>query len=155
MLSLTPSPLNLRRPLHLKLPLHAPPHANRPATANGYPGKDVLLNGPPPPPFHCAKEDSVALPPVLQRELMPRHVAIIMDGNRRWARTRGLPIGLGYEAGFRSLRRIVDLCCKWGIRVLTVFAFSTHNWFRPKVNYALTLFLKIDTCFSSIVIEII
>ncbi|KAL8517274.1 hypothetical protein ACS0TY_015492 [Phlomoides rotata] len=145
-LSFTPSPLKLRRPLDHKLPLHAPPRlfssANRAATTNGYPGKDVLLNGAPPPPAHYAKEDSAALPAGLQRELMPRHVAIIMDGNRRWARTRALPIGLGYEAGFRALRRTVDLCCKWGIRVLTVFAFSTDNWFRPKVetDFLLRLF---------------
>ncbi|OMO97565.1 Di-trans-poly-cis-decaprenylcistransferase-like protein [Corchorus olitorius] len=65
---------------------------------------------------------------------MPRHVAVIMDGNRRWARLRDLPVGSGYEAGVRSLRKIVELCCQWGVKVLTVFAFSTENWFRPKVE---------------------
>ncbi|KAI3474202.1 hypothetical protein Pfo_028990 [Paulownia fortunei] len=57
-----------------------------------------------------------------------------MDGNRRWARMRGLPVGSGYEAGVRALRSVVELCCKLGIRVLTVFAFSSDNWFRPKVE---------------------
>lgn len=73
------------------------------------------------------------LPPGLQRELMPRHVAVIMDGNVRWARRRGLPATSGHEAGVQSLRELIELCVKWGIRVLTVFAFSSENWFRPKV----------------------
>lgn len=64
---------------------------------------------------------------------MPEHVAVIMDGNRRWARMRGLPSGSGYEAGIGAFRVLVELCCKWGIRVLTVFAFSSDNWVRPKV----------------------
>ncbi|KAG5550521.1 hypothetical protein RHGRI_015478 [Rhododendron griersonianum] len=63
---------------------------------------------------------------------MPEHVAVIMDGNRRWARTRGLPAVAGYEAGLRALKGMVQLCCRWGIRVLTVFAFSSDNWLRPK-----------------------
>ncbi|KAJ0027891.1 hypothetical protein Pint_35182 [Pistacia integerrima] len=75
-----------------------------------------------------------SLPPGLRRECMPRHVAVIMDGNRRWARLRDLPVGSGYEAGVKSLKTLIELCCKWGIRVLTVFAFSTDNWFRPKVE---------------------
>ncbi|XP_062095235.1 cis-prenyltransferase 4, chloroplastic-like [Humulus lupulus] len=70
----------------------------------------------------------------LRRELLPKHLAVIMDGNRRWARLRDLPVDSGYEAGARSLRVLVDLCCKLGIQVLTVFAFSTDNWFRPKVE---------------------
>ncbi|KAL7265540.1 hypothetical protein ACSBR1_003340 [Camellia fascicularis] len=74
------------------------------------------------------------LPAGLRRDLMPDHVAVIMDGNRRWARMRGLPSGSGYEAGVRALRVLVKLCCRWGIRVLTVFAFSSDNWFRPKVE---------------------
>ncbi|XWS59954.1 hypothetical protein CRYUN_Cryun08bG0166600 [Craigia yunnanensis] len=57
-----------------------------------------------------------------------------MDGNRRWARLRDLPVGSGYEAGIQSLRKIVELCCKWGIKVLSVFAFSSDNWYRPKVE---------------------
>ncbi|KAM7270744.1 hypothetical protein ACFE04_029958 [Oxalis oulophora] len=70
----------------------------------------------------------------LRLELVPRHVAVIMDGNRRWARLRDLPLSNGYEAGVRSLRGMMELCCKFGIRVLTVFAFSTDNWFRPQVE---------------------
>uniref|UniRef100_A0A803LXC3 Alkyl transferase n=1 Tax=Chenopodium quinoa TaxID=63459 RepID=A0A803LXC3_CHEQI len=73
------------------------------------------------------------LPPGLRHEAMPRHVAVIMDGNVRWARQRGLPSGAGHEAGVRSLRRMVELCGKWGVKVLTVFAFSYDNWVRPQV----------------------
>ncbi|KAF9665600.1 hypothetical protein SADUNF_Sadunf16G0139900 [Salix dunnii] len=75
------------------------------------------------------------LPEGLRREMMPRHVAVIMDGNARWARQRGvLEASAGHEVGGRSLRELVELCCEWGIRVLTVFAFSYDNWTRPKVE---------------------
>jgi ditrans,polycis-polyprenyl diphosphate synthase len=73
------------------------------------------------------------LPEELQAELMPKHVAVIMDGNGRWAKMRGLPPSAGHVAGVKSLRRMVRLCYSWGIKVLTVFAFSTDNWIRPKV----------------------
>ncbi|XAR68823.1 Ditrans,polycis-polyprenyl diphosphate synthase ((2E,6E)-farnesyl diphosphate specific) [Bertholletia excelsa] len=75
------------------------------------------------------------LPVGLRRELSPEHVAVVMDGNRRWARMRGLPVGSGYEAGVRARRGLLELCCRWGSRVLTVFAFSSDNWFRPKVCF--------------------
>ncbi|KAJ4704449.1 Alkyl transferase [Melia azedarach] len=84
--------------------------------------------------INAALIENDSLPLGLRRESLPRHVALIMDGNRRWARLRGLPVGSGYEAGVKSLRTIVELCCKWGIRVLTIFAFSTDNWFRPEVE---------------------
>lgn len=84
--------------------------------------------------FNGRVEDQT-LPLGLQPETLPRHVALIMDGNRRWARMRDLPVGSGYEAGVRSLRNIVELCCKWGIQVLSVFAFSSENWVRPKVSF--------------------
>ncbi|KAK9289388.1 hypothetical protein L1049_007543 [Liquidambar formosana] len=88
--------------------------------------------------------EEAVLPDGLRRELMPKHVAVIMDGNRRWAKVRGLPVRAGYEAGLRSLRGLVELCCKWGIRVLTVFAFSCDNWSRPKVeiDFLMSLFEK-------------
>lgn len=80
-------------------------------------------------------EKAALLPPPLRKELMPNHVAVIMDGNRRWAKMKGLPIALGYEAGVRAFRNLIQLCCNWGISVLTVFAFSSDNWFRPKVKF--------------------
>ncbi|TXG58795.1 hypothetical protein EZV62_016624 [Acer yangbiense] len=96
-----------------------------------------------------APEENVPLPLGLRRESIPRHVAVIMDGNRRWARLRGLPVDSGYEAGVKSLRTIVELCCKWGIPVLTVFAFSSDNWFRPKVSY----FFPLKTSFKLILTD--
>ena len=61
----------------------------------------------------------------------PRHVAIIMDGNGRWARERGLPRIEGHKAGAESVRRIVSACADFGIEFLTLYAFSTENWKRP------------------------
>ncbi|MHB8075887.1 isoprenyl transferase [Desulfosporosinus fructosivorans] len=63
---------------------------------------------------------------------LPRHIAIIMDGNGRWALKRALPRSMGHRAGVEALRKIVKACSKLGIEVLTVYAFSTENWKRPK-----------------------
>lgn len=63
---------------------------------------------------------------------IPEHVAIIMDGNGRWARKRGLPRQAGHRAGAENLRRIINASVEFGIKVLTIYAFSTENWGRPK-----------------------
>jgi undecaprenyl diphosphate synthase len=63
---------------------------------------------------------------------LPRHIAIIMDGNGRWAKARGLPRVAGHEAGVETVRRTVRACAELGIKALTLFAFSTENWLRPK-----------------------
>ena len=63
---------------------------------------------------------------------IPNHVAIIMDGNGRWARQRGLPRVAGHRAGAENLRRIVNACDEFGIKILTIYAFSTENWDRPE-----------------------
>ncbi len=65
-------------------------------------------------------------------EKLPRHVAVIMDGNGRWAKKRGLPRTLGHRAGVEALREIVRMSSDVGIQILTVYAFSTENWKRPK-----------------------
>jgi undecaprenyl diphosphate synthase len=62
---------------------------------------------------------------------VPRHVAIIMDGNRRWAQGRGLPVALGHKAGAEAARRTVEAAAELGISWLTLFAFSSENWRRP------------------------
>ncbi len=62
---------------------------------------------------------------------IPTHVAIIMDGNGRWALSRGLPRLAGHRAGTENLRRIIEACVEFGIRYLTIYAFSTENWGRP------------------------
>lgn len=63
---------------------------------------------------------------------LPTHVAIIMDGNGRWAQARGLPRILGHQEGKKNVKRIVKYAANLGIRYLTLFAFSTENWKRPK-----------------------
>jgi len=62
---------------------------------------------------------------------VPAHVAIIMDGNGRWAKERGLPRVAGHRAGTENIRRILTACVDFGIKALTIFAFSTENWGRP------------------------
>ncbi len=64
-------------------------------------------------------------------ENLPAHIAIIMDGNGRWARARGLPRLAGHRAGTENLRRIIEACIEFGIKYLTIYAFSTENWGRP------------------------
>ena len=74
---------------------------------------------------------------------LPRHVAIIMDGNGRWAKQRGLPRIAGHNAGVSSLREIVKCCTTRGVEALTVYAFSTENWKRPlaEVSRLMELFM--------------
>ncbi|HAR63155.1 MAG: isoprenyl transferase [Candidatus Margulisiibacteriota bacterium] len=63
---------------------------------------------------------------------VPRHVALIMDGNGRWARKRGLPRSAGHKKGIDALRRTVELSAEFGVKVLSVYVFSTENWKRPE-----------------------
>jgi undecaprenyl diphosphate synthase len=65
-------------------------------------------------------------------ERVPQHVAIIMDGNGRWAQARGLPRSAGHRAGTENLRRVLRAAVEFGIKVLTLYAFSTENWGRPE-----------------------
>ena len=78
-----------------------------------------------------------------RRDGVPRHVAVIMDGNNRWARRRGLPGRAGHEAGERALRDLVEIAGRRGVEALTVFAFSSENWRRPpeEVNALMQLFV--------------
>ncbi|KAK6135957.1 hypothetical protein DH2020_030295 [Rehmannia glutinosa] len=78
------------------------------------------------------KTDQIELPEGLVPELMPKHVAIIMDGNRRWAEKRGLPVQLGHRAGGRVIKQLARNCRKHGVQVLTVFTFSTQKLGSPK-----------------------
>lgn len=65
-------------------------------------------------------------------ENVPQHVAIIMDGNGRWAKSRGLPRLAGHKAGTENIRPILEACVEYGVKVLTIYAFSTENWGRPE-----------------------
>lgn len=77
----------------------------------------------------------------LEPDRMPRHIAIIMDGNGRWARERGLPRVKGHKAGVRAIRKAVDTVLDLGIEAITIYAFSTENWGRPpyEVSVLMTL----------------
>ncbi len=76
---------------------------------------------------------------------LPRHVAIIMDGNGRWAKRRMLPRYMGHREGVKAVRRIVECCRKRGIEVLTLFAFSSENWRRPESEVGLLMELFVRT----------
>ena len=80
----------------------------------------------------------------LDRTRVPRHISCIMDGNGRWATSRGLSRGEGHKAGIVSLREIITACVRLGVDVLSAYAFSTENWSRPKaeVNLLMHLFAK-------------
>ena len=70
----------------------------------------------------------------IERQQMPRHIAIIMDGNGRWARERGLPRIRGHEQGAKAVREIVTECARLGLEVLTLYSFSQENWKRPQAE---------------------
>ena len=78
----------------------------------------------------------------MEQENLPKHIAIIMDGNRRWARNKGLPVSLGHKEGAKTLEKIVRYANKIGIKHITVYAFSTENWKRTteEVNALMNLF---------------
>lgn len=73
-----------------------------------------------------AQSTPVDLPPNV-----PKHIGIIMDGNGRWAKARGLPRTAGHHQGKENLRRILEACVEFGVEILTIYAFSTENWERP------------------------
>jgi undecaprenyl diphosphate synthase len=75
----------------------------------------------------------------------PRHVAIIMDGNGRWAQKRFMPRAVGHQAGVKAVRKIVEYCANHKIEVLTLFAFSSENWRRPAAEVALLMTLFMAT----------
>lgn len=75
-----------------------------------------------------SERTSHGLPP----DKVPQHIAVIMDGNGRWARKRGLPRLAGHRAGTENLRDVITACVEFGVKVLTIYAFSTENWGRPK-----------------------
>ena len=85
------------------------------------------------------------LPADLDAERMPSHVAVIMDGNGRWAKRRGLPRIMGHRKGVDTLKKLLRCCRDWGIGALTAYAFSTENWGRPtrEVDFLMTLFERV------------
>ena len=88
---------------------------------------------------------SKELPRDLDQSRLPRHVAVIMDGNGRWAKRRGLPRIIGHRQGVDALKNLLRCCNDWGIEALTAYAFSTENWGRPEeeVDFLMTLFERV------------
>jgi undecaprenyl diphosphate synthase len=82
------------------------------------------------------------LPADLDPHRLPQHVAVIMDGNGRWATSKGLPRIAGHRQGAKTLKELLRCCKDWGIKALTVYAFSTENWRRPtqEVDFLMRLF---------------
>jgi len=87
----------------------------------------------------------IDLLPDLDTELLPKHVAIIMDGNGRWAKSRGLPRLAGHRAGVKAVREAIACCLELGVEVLTVYSFSSENWTRPldEVSGLMDLFVEV------------
>ncbi|HEY9727884.1 MAG TPA: isoprenyl transferase [Chroococcales cyanobacterium] len=85
------------------------------------------------------------LPSDLDQDRLPKHVAVIMDGNGRWAKRRGLPRIMGHRQGVDALKDLLRCCKDWGIQALTAYAFSTENWGRPheEVDFLMTLFERV------------
>ena len=85
------------------------------------------------------------LPTDLNKDRLPQHVAVIMDGNGRWAKNQGRPRFLGHQRGVDALKDLLRCCKDWGIPALTAYAFSTENWSRPQaeVQFLMTLFERV------------
>ena len=79
----------------------------------------------------------------IDKNHLPQHIGVIMDGNGRWAKKRGLPRSAGHSAGADTLKKIVTECNNMGVKYITVYAFSTENWNRPKeeVDFLMNLLL--------------
>ena len=82
---------------------------------------------------------------LFDKDKLPQHIAIIMDGNGRWAERRGLPRSVGHREGAKTVRRVIINCVDFNIPILTIFAFSTENWKRPKkeIIYLIKLFERV------------
>ena len=78
---------------------------------------------------------------MIDKENMPRHIAIIMDGNRRWAKAKGMPANFGHKEGAKTLEKIVRYANKIGLEYITVYAFSTENWKRAEEEVKALMFL--------------
>ena len=81
----------------------------------------------------------------IDKKKLPKHLAIIMDGNGRWAKQKGLLRSIGHENGTRSVREIVEACAEINIPYLTLYAFSTENWNRPKLEVELLMKLLVSS----------
>jgi len=95
-------------------------------------------------PQQATGEDKVVQEKLRSTGEIPRHIAIIMDGNGRWAKQRGLPRIAGHSEGVESVRDTVEACGQLGVKFLTLYAFSTENWKRPKEEVSLLMRLLLN-----------
>ena len=82
---------------------------------------------------------------LIDKSSLPKHIAIIMDGNGRWAKNKGLLRNLGHQNGAKTVKKIVEACAEINVRYLTLYAFSTENWNRPKLEVELLMKLLISS----------
>jgi undecaprenyl diphosphate synthase len=87
----------------------------------------------------------MSLKNTINEDNLPQHLAIIMDGNGRWAKQQGMLRAFGHENGTKSVRVTVEACARLGIKNLTLYAFSTENWNRPKIEVDLLMKLLIKS----------
>ncbi len=78
-------------------------------------------------------------------EKVPKHIAIIMDGNGRWAKQKGMPRVLGHRSGVKSVREVTEAAAQIGVKYLTLYAFSTENWNRPPSEVTALMTLLVET----------
>src|SRR5699024_2524732 len=95
-------------------------------------------------PFKNNKEVTSTTEVELNKTTIPKHIAIIMDGNGRWAQKRGLPRIAGHREGMDNVKKIVKVANKWHVEILTLYAFSTENWKRPSKEVEYLMRLPID-----------
>jgi undecaprenyl diphosphate synthase len=81
----------------------------------------------------------------IDKDKLPKHIAIIMDGNGRWAKRRGMPRVFGHRSGVKSVREATEAAAEIGVKYLTLYAFSTENWGRPKTEVTALMELLVDT----------
>lgn len=89
-----------------------------------------------------------ALMPGVDPDRIPRHIALIMDGNGRWAQARGLPRVMGHKEGAKTVRRVLEASARIGVEVLTLYSFSTENWKRPEDEVGALMEMCIAYCAS-------
>lgn len=81
----------------------------------------------------------------IDKQKLPRHLAIIMDGNGRWAKKHGKPRVFGHQNGVKSVREVTEACAELGVEYLTLYAFSTENWSRPAIEVTALMGLLVET----------
>jgi undecaprenyl diphosphate synthase len=103
--------------------------------------------------FACLNEANIIMTDLLSKIIpdnVPKHIAIIMDGNGRWAKQKGMPRVLGHRSGVKSVREVTEAAAEVGVQYLTLYAFSTENWNRPPAEVSALMSLLVETIKSEI-----